>query len=116
MLFFSVDQIGNLKSTSTLKEMVRQIKREYRVSTYGVFSLHNRFGEVLYIDEENNDSDETLESFFGNCNGAEIIYEPVKAGFRDLFSSKNSIVIWNALKKPVKCFYKYKLDNIFQTE
>ena len=116
MLFFLVDQFENLKSTSTVKEMVPLIKRKYKVSNYGAFSLQNRFGVVLYFDDENNDSNETLESFFGNCNGAEIIYEPVKAGLRDLFSSKNSIVIWNALKQQVKCSYKYKIDNVLKTE
>ena len=118
MLFFLVDQIENLKSTSTVKEMVRLIKRKYKVSNYGAFSLQNRFGEVLYFDDEteNNDSNETLESFFGNCNGSEIIYDLIKAGNWYSGPSKNSIVIWNALKQQVKCFYKYKIDNVLQTE
>ena len=116
VLFFLVDQIENLKSTSTVKEMVGQIKRKYKVSNYGAFSLQNRFGELLYFDDENNDSNETLESFFGNCNGSEIIYDLIKAGNCHGGSSKNSIVIWNALKQQVKCFYKYKIDNVLQTE
>ena len=101
--------------------MVRKIKIEYNAQEKGLFSLQNRFGEEFYNDEEENDSSsemsETLESLFGNPNGAEITYVPVKAGgIRSFFSSKKSIVIWNALKKPVRCLYKYKIDNVLQTE
>ena len=68
-----------MKSTSTLKEMVRAIKREYCVSSYGVFSLQYSDGMEFYEDtEEININDEetqiTLEEFFGNADGAEIIY------------------------------------------
>ena len=64
--------------------MVRAIKREYCVSSYGVFSLqYSEDGMQFYEDtEEININDEetetTLEEFFGNpearAEGAEIIY------------------------------------------
>ena len=59
--------------------MVRAIKREYCVSSYGVFSLQYSDGMEFYEDtEEININDEeteiTLEEFFGNADGAEIIY------------------------------------------
>ena len=120
MLFFLVDQIENLKSTSTVKEMVWQIKRKYRVSNYGAFSLQNRFGEVFYIDEENNDSNgemsETMESLFGNPKGAEIIYHLVNASKVLGTPSKKYFMIWNALKKPVRCHFEYKIDHVFISE
>ena len=59
--------------------MVRAIKREYCVSSYGVFSLQYSDGMEFYEDtEEININDEeteiTLEEFFGNADSAEIIY------------------------------------------
>ena len=102
--------------------MVHEIKMEYDIDAraYGLFSLQNRFGEEFYNDEaeidSNSENNETMESLFGNPNEATIIYDPINAGLRDIFSPKKSILIWNALKKPVKCFYKYKIDNILQTE
>ena len=76
---FVDDEIEDLLTTSTLKEMVRAIKREYCVSSYGVFSLQYSDGMEFYEDtEEINVNDEetqiTLEEFFGNADGAEIIY------------------------------------------
>jgi len=83
------DEIEDLFTTSTLKEMVRAIKREYCVSSYGVFSLQYSDGMEFYEDtEEININDEeteiTLEEFFGNADGAEIIYVPKKARKDDL--------------------------------
>ena len=87
---------------------------------YGLFSLQNRFGEEFYNDEaeidSNSEINETMESLFGNPNEAKIIYDPIKAGLSDLFSSKKSIVIWNALKQPVRGSYTYKINNVLQTE
>ena len=76
---FADDEIEDLLTTSTVKEMVRAIKREYCVSSYGVFSLQYSDGIEFYEDtEEININDEeteiTLEEFFGNADGAEIIY------------------------------------------
>ena len=102
--------------------MVHEIKMEYDIDAraYGLFSLQNRFGVKFYSDEaeidSNSENNETMESLFGNPNEAKIIYDPIKAGLRELFSSPKSILIWNALKKPVKCFYEYKIDNVLQTE
>ena len=76
---FADDEIEDLLTTSTLKEMIREIKKEYCVSSYGVFSLQYSDGVEFYKDtEEINPNDEetkiTLEEFFGNADGAEIIY------------------------------------------
>jgi hypothetical protein len=115
-----VHQIENLKSTSTKMEMVWQIKRKFRVCNYGAFSLQNRLGEVFYIDEENNDFNsemsETMENFFGNPNGGEIIYDPINAGKFLGTASNKYFVIWNALAKPVRCRLEYKIDNAFVLE
>ena len=86
---FSDDEIVNLNSTSTLKQMIRAIKREHCVSSYGVFSLHYSNGVEFYEDTEENyhnekETETTLEEFFGNAEGAEIIYVVKKAGKADL--------------------------------
>jgi len=118
----SDDDEFKLKSTNTLKDMVHEIKMEYEIDAraYGLFSLQNRFGVEFYNDEaeidSNSEINETMESLFGNPNEATIIYDPIKAGLSDLFSSKKPIVIWNALKKPVRGSYTYKINNVFQTE
>jgi len=82
------DEIEDLLTTSTLKEMVRAIKREYCVSNYGVFSLQYSDGMEFYEDTEevilNEETEITLEEFFGNADGAEIIYVAKKAGKDDL--------------------------------
>jgi len=83
------DEIEDLKSTSTLKNMIRAIKREYCVSSYGVFSLQFSDGVDFYEDTEdinlnNEETEITLEEFFGNAEGAEIIYVAKKAGKDDL--------------------------------
>ena len=59
--------------------MVRAIKREYCVSSYGVFSLQYSDGMEFYEDtEEININDEeaqiTLGEFFENADSAKIIY------------------------------------------
>lgn len=111
---YSDDLSEGLKSTSTLEDMVRKIKNEYNAQEKGLFSLQNRLGWEIYNDNEENDSmTETLESFFGP-NGAEITYVPINAGWTKS-SSKNSIVIWNALKQTVKCFYEYEHINLLPT-
>ena len=74
--------------------MVHELKMAYDIDarTYGLFSLQNRFGVEIYSGEAEIDSDgennETMESFFGNPNGAKIIYDPIKAG---CFQSKPSM-------------------------
>lgn len=115
-----VCQIENLKSISTVKEMVWQIKKKFRVSNYGAFRLLNRFDEEIYVDVENNDSNsemsETMEIFFGNPKGAEIIYDLVNASEFLGTPSKKYFMIWNALEKPVRCHFEYKIDNVFIAE
>ena len=69
--------------------MIRAIKREYCVSSYGVFSLQFSDGVDFYEDTEdinlnNEETEITLEEFFGNAEGAEIIYVAKKAGKDDL--------------------------------
>ena len=69
--------------------MIRAIKREYCVSSYGVFSLQFSDGVDFYEDTEdinlnNEETEITLEEFFGNADGAEIIYVAKKAGKDDL--------------------------------
>ena len=59
--------------------MVRAIKKENFVSGYGGFSLQDSDGMEIYKDtEENYLNDEltkiTLEEYFENADGAEIIY------------------------------------------
>lgn len=103
------DEIENLKSTSTLKEMVRAIKREYCVSNYGVFSLQDSDGIEFYEDtEEININDEeteiTLEEFFGNADSAEIIYVAKKAG-------KNDLMIGNATDENLIAEIRYGTIN-----
>jgi len=70
-------------------QTIRAIKREHRVSSYGAFSLQYSDGVEFYEDTEeiNHDGGETemtLEEFFGNAEGAEIIYVAKKAGKADL--------------------------------
>ena len=82
---FAEDEIENLKSTSTLKDLVHAIKMEYFIDahTYGLFNLQHSDGEVFYKDTDpmsDNSEDDikimiTLEDLFGNSKGAEIIYE-----------------------------------------
>ena len=84
------DEIVNLKSTSSLKQLIKAIKREYRVSSYGVFSLQYSDGVEFYEDSEEinhngGETETTLEEFFGNAEGAEIIYVVKKSGKDDLF-------------------------------
>ena len=53
-VIFAEDEIENLKSTSTMKSMVRAIKMEYDIDarTYGLFNLQFSDGEEFYKDKE----------------------------------------------------------------
>ena len=91
IVLFPGDVIPKLKGTSTLSDMVQQIKRLYRVSGLGAFSLQYCevfWDSVFYKDEQeidpNSKENETLENFFGNEEGAEIIYVPKTAGCDDI--------------------------------
>lgn len=109
------DEIEKLLTTSTLKEMIRAIKREYCVGGYGVFSLQYSDGMELYEDtEENYLNDElskiTLEEIFENAVGAEIIYVAKKAG-------KNDIMIGNATDERLFAEIRYgTINRQIQTE
>ena len=116
IVLFPGDVIPKLKGTSTLSDMVQQIKRLYRVSGLGAFSLQYCKGDVsevfwdsvFYKDEQeidpNSKENETLENFFGNAEGAEIIYVPKTAGNVDT-------MIGNATDKHLVAVLDYEILN-----
>ena len=96
--------------------MVKQIKRLYRVSGLGAFSLQYCKGDisevfwdsVFYKDEQeidpNSKENETLENFFGNAEGAEIIYVPKT-------TRKDDIMIGNATDDDLVAKLEYGIIN-----
>ena len=116
IVLFPGDVIPKLKGTSTLSDMVQQIKRLYRVSGLGAFSLQYCkrdvsevcWDSVFYEDEQeidpNSKENETLEIFFGNAEGAEIIYAPKTAGNDD-------IMIGNATDEHLVAKLDYEILN-----
>ena len=89
--------------------MIRAIKKEYCVSNYGVFSLQFSDGVEFYQDKTDisHNSEETkitLEEFFGNAEGAEIIYVVKKSG-------KNDLMIGNATNENLIAEVRYGTIN-----
>ena len=72
-----------------MTDLVREVKEEFMVEGFAGFSLQYSDGFVFYQDEKrddhpNSEENETLEDFFQNAEGAEILYVEKKAGPDDI--------------------------------
>ena len=72
-----------------MTDLVRAVKEEFMVEGFAGFSLQYSDGFVFYQDEKrddhpNSEENETLEEFFQNAEGAEILYVEKKAGPDDI--------------------------------
>jgi len=82
-------EIEKLRSDSKMTDLVRAVKEEFMVEGFAGFSLQYSDGFVFYQDEKrddhpNREENETLEEFFKNAEGAEILYVEKKAGPDDI--------------------------------
>ena len=105
---FAGDVVLKLKRTMLLSDLIKLLKRHYRVSSLGAFSLQYCDGEVFYYDVEkidpNCEENETLEKFFGNAEGADIVFVPKTAGSDD-------IMIGNATNENLVAKLDYEILN-----
>lgn len=102
------DVVLKLKRTMLLSDLIKLLKRHYRVSSLGAFSLQYCNGDVFYYDVEKIDpncgENETLENFFGNAEGDEIVFVPKTAGSDD-------VMIGNATDEHLVAKLEYGIIN-----